>query len=163
MIEIPEGVTVQVDGHKVTAKGAAGEVNKTFGKEVSVKLDGKKIEVSGSDYAINTTVESILKSMVNGAKTGYKRSMKLLYAHFPISIEVKGKDILIKNFLGEKQPRKTLLIGNTKIEAKGQNVTISGPDKEAVGQTLANLRTAMKIRDRDARVFQDGIYELEGE
>ena len=162
MIEIPEGVMVQVDSNTVTAKGPGGEVRKTF-KNATLKVNGKSIEVSAADKAFTNTVEAILSNMLRGAKDGYKKSMKLLYAHFPISIEVKGKEVTIKNFLGEKQPRKTVLIGNTKIEAKAQNVTISGPDKEAVGQTIANLRIAMKIKDKDSRVFQDGIYDIEGE
>ncbi len=163
MIDIPEGVNVRVEGRTVIAKGPAGEVHKAFGKEASVKVSGNKAEVTAPDKKMTNTVEAILRCMVAGAKSGYKKSMKLIYAHFPITIEVKGKDITVKNFLGEKQARKTFVIGNTKVEAKGQSVTISGPDKEAVGQTIANLRAAMRIKDKDSRVFQDGIYDAEGE
>ncbi|MDD5339878.1 MAG: 50S ribosomal protein L6 [Candidatus ainarchaeum sp.] len=163
MVDIPEGVNVRVEGHKVIAKGPAGEVQKTFSKESSVKVSGNKAEVTAKGKALANTVEAVLECMVLGAKSGYKKSMKLIYAHFPITIEVKGKDITVKNFLGEKQARKTFVVGSTKVEAKGQSVTISGPDKEAVGQTIANLRTAMRIKDKDPRVFQDGIYDAEGE
>jgi large subunit ribosomal protein L6 len=163
MIDIPEGVNVRVEGHTVTVKGPAGEVRKTFSKESAVKVSGNKAEVTAKNKALTNTVEAILECMVAGAKSGYKRSMKLLYAHFPITLEVKGKDIAVKNFLGEKQSRKASLVGNTKLEAKGQSVVVSGPDKEAVGQTIANLRSAMKIKDKDPRVFQDGIYDVEGE
>jgi large subunit ribosomal protein L6 len=163
MITIPDGVSVRVDGATVTAKGPAGEVQKTFSREAVVKADGSKVEVSAKSKAMLNTVEAVLKCMVAGAKGGYSKSFKLLYAHFPISVEVKGKDVSVKNFLGEKQPRKTVLVGATKVEAKGQSVVISGPDKEAVCQTVANLRNAMRIKDRDSRVFQDGMYEAEGE
>ncbi|MBI5228346.1 50S ribosomal protein L6 [Candidatus Micrarchaeota archaeon] len=163
MVEITDGVNVQVNGTTVTAKGPGGEVKKILSPLVSVKVEGKKIEISSADKALANTVEAILTNMVHGAKSGYKKNLKLLYAHFPITIEVKGKDLTVKNFLGEKMARKTVIIGNTKVEAKGQNVTISGPDKEAVGQTLANIRTAMRIKEKDGRVFQDGIFEVEGE
>jgi large subunit ribosomal protein L6 len=162
MITIPDGVTVRVDGCMVTAKGPAGEVQKTFSREAVLKADGSKVEVSANRKALVNTVEAVLKCMVEGAKGGYRKSFKLLYAHFPVTIEVKGKDISIKNFLGEKQARKTVLVGATKVEAKGQSVVISGPDKEAVGQTIANLRSAMRIKDKDGRVFQDGISDVEG-
>ncbi len=161
MVDIPSNVNIHVDGHTVVAKGPAGEVRKTFHKEVEIKLEGNKIQVIARTKALQGTSDSILASMVNGAKDGYKKSMKLLYAHFPISVEVKGKDIMIKNFLGEKMARKARLIGATKVEAKGQSVTISGPDKVDVGQTLANMKTAMKIKDKDGRVFQDGIFNAE--
>jgi large subunit ribosomal protein L6 len=162
-MEIPQGISVRVEGHEVTVKGPHGEIHKTFPKGVEVKVSGSAVEVKAGDKAIRGTLESVLKSMVHGASKGYTRNLKLLYAHFPITIEVKGSDVMVKNFLGEKQARKTILVGSTKVQAKGQSVTVSGPDKEAVGQTIANLREAMKIRDKDGRVFQDGIYEVEGE
>ncbi|MBI4399385.1 50S ribosomal protein L6, partial [Candidatus Micrarchaeota archaeon] len=81
--------------------------------------------------------------------------------HFPISIEIKDKKLVIKNFLGEKQPRSAKIVGTTKIEVKGQEVTISGTSKDDVGQTVANLVNATRISDRDSRVFQDGLYIIE--
>ncbi|HID72385.1 TPA: 50S ribosomal protein L6, partial [Candidatus Micrarchaeota archaeon] len=106
------------------------------------------------------TVESLVNSMCKGVKDGFEKKMKILFAHFPISIEVKGKDIFVKNFLGERAPRKTSLVGDaTKLQVKGQSITISGPDKEAVGQTAANLRTITRIKEKDGRIFQDGIYD----
>ena len=161
MTEIPEGVTVQAEGQKLTAKGPQGEVQKNFPKEATVTIEGKDVKVSAKNQALEGTLQSLVNSMIEGVSTGYKRNLKVLYAHFPMSIEVKGKDILVKNFLGEKRPRETKVVGNTKVEVKGQNVTVSGPDKEAVGQTVANLRTAMRIKKKDARIFQDGIYEVE--
>ena len=162
-MDIPQGLNVRIEGHRITVKGPAGEVHKGFPKGVQVKADGAKIEVVSSDRAVKGTIEAIISAMFLGASKGYSRSLKLLYAHFPITVEVKGSDITIKNFLGEKQPRKTFLVGSTKVQTKGQMVTISGPDKEAVGQTIANMRTAMKIKDKDGRVFQDGLYDVEGE
>ena len=162
-MNIPDGVNVHLDGNKVTVKGPGGEVQRSFPRVITVKVDGKTVEVSGEGKALVNTVDAIIQNMLFGAKNGYKRNLKLLYAHFPISVEVKGKDITIKNFLGEKMPRKTKLVGSTKVEAKAQNVTISGPDKEAVGQTIANMRIALKIKDKDGRVFQDGLYDVEGE
>jgi large subunit ribosomal protein L6 len=159
MITIPEGVTLKAEGKTLVAKGPGGEVRKEMPRGIEFTIDGGKIGLTGKDKAILGTNESIVASMLKGAKSAFRKELKLLYAHFPISIEVKGKDVFIKNFLGEKTPRRTRIAGNTKLEVKGQEVTISGPDKEAVGQTAANLRTAMKIKLKDPRVFQDGIFE----
>ena len=161
MAKIPEGADVSVEGHKVTVKGPNGEVQKTFSKRAVIKVEAGEVNVSAKDKGLEGTVDSIINSMMVGVTEGYKKELKVLYAHFPVSVEVKGKDINIKNFLGEKQPRTTNIVGNTKVEAKGQNVTVSGPDKEAVGQTAANLKEILKIKDKDGRVFQDGIYEIE--
>lgn len=160
-MEIPQGITVRVEGLTVTVKGPQGEVRKKMAKTTKVTVSGSSLSVESADPAMKGTAEAIIEGMMAGASSGYTRNMKLLHAHFPISIEVKGSEITIKNFLGEKQPRKTVVVGNTKVQAKGQAVTISGPDKEAVGQTLANIRQAMKIKDKDGRVFQDGLYDAE--
>jgi large subunit ribosomal protein L6 len=145
----------------VSVKGPQGEVQKTFSKKASITVEGSEAKVVSKNAALSGTIESIIGSMIHGVSAGYTRKLKLLYAHFPISVEVRGSELIIKNFIGEKQPRVTAVVRNTKVEVKGQNVTVSGPDKEAVGQTIANMKSAMRIRDRDARVFQDGIYDVE--
>jgi large subunit ribosomal protein L6 len=157
-MQIPDGVNFSVDGLSLKAKGPGGEVAKNFPEKVQIKVNGKEIEVSCVDKALCNTWAAHVKNMLTGAKDGYKIKMKIIFAHFPITLEIKGKDIMIKNFLGEKVARKAKLVGNTKVEAKGQDVTVSGPDKDAVGQTIANMRLAMKTKDRDHRVFQDGVY-----
>lgn len=163
MVTVPEGVNISVEGHVLTAKGPKGEVSKSFTPKVSVKIEGNNVSVEGKEYAYVKTIESVISSMLKGASEGFEKKLKVVYAHFPVSVEVKGKDILIKNFQGEKHPRKTLLVGNTKVEVKGQNITLSGPDKEAVGQTAANLKSVTKIKGKDGRIFQDGIYDaIEG-
>ena len=165
MIQIPDEVKFQVlgAGNEISAKGPHGEIHKKFHATVKLKIHGKEISVEANSKEMINTVEALLSNMVDGAKNVYKRNFKLIYAHFPISIELKGKDIVIKNFLGEKQVRRAALVGTTKLEAKGQSITISGADKESVGQTIANMRSAMKIKDKDGRVFQDGMYDVEGE
>jgi large subunit ribosomal protein L6 len=156
-MDIPEGVTVTVDGTKVSVSGPKGQIEKTFSPNASIKVDGNKVEVAAGK-ALKGTLEAVIGNMMNGAKDGFEKKMKLLYAHFPVTIEVKGKDITIKNFLGERSPRKTHVVGDTQVKVKGQDITVSGPDKEAVGQTAANMRNILKIRDKDPRIFQDGIY-----
>lgn len=161
MVSIPQGVSVSVSGDRVVVSGPKGKVEKAFGPMVAVSVSGSEVRAEGGKAGVNTA-ESLISSMVKGVTEGFRKELKIVYAHFPISIEVKGQDIVIKNFQGEKQPRKARLIGDTKIAVKGQQVTVTGSDKEAVGQTIANMRIAMRIKDRDARVFQDGMYEVEG-
>lgn len=158
-MEIPQGVTIRVDGNKLIAKGSAGEVQKTLPPQAKISVNGSALEVSAADKALKGTLESMVMNMMHGVTKGYSRSFKLIYAHFPITVDIKGSDIAIKNFLGEKEPRRTVIVGSTKVQAKGQSVTISGPDKEAVGQTIANMRIAMHIKEKDGRVFQDGMYD----
>ncbi|MCK4332660.1 MAG: 50S ribosomal protein L6, partial [Thermoplasmatales archaeon] len=55
-------------------------------------------------------------------------------------------------------PRKAKILENVKVETMGDNVTVSGIDKEKVGQTAANIERSTKVKHRDIRVFQDGVY-----
>jgi large subunit ribosomal protein L6 len=84
--------------------------------------------------------------------------MKIVYSHFPIKASVKGDMFVIENFLGERSPRKTKIVGDTKITIKGDEITLTGINIEDVGQTAANIELATRIKGFDPRVFQDGIY-----
>ena len=161
-IPIPSGITVKLDGLHLTAKGPKGSIDRTYKMHgVSAKMSGSSIEVVGPLCEANT-LSAHIRNALRGTEKGYAQKMKIVYAHFPIALEIKAGQVVIKNFLGEKQPRHANIIGTTKVEAKGAEVNVSGPDRDDVGQTIANLRTATKIRNRDSRVFQDGIYPIEG-
>jgi large subunit ribosomal protein L6 len=160
-MKIPEGAKISIDGCKVTLSGAKGTLVRDFYHPlIKLELKNGELLVTGDKAMVNTT-EAHVMNMAQGVVGGYTKKLKSLYSHFPISVEVKGKEILIKNFLGEKQPRKAKIVGQTKVEAKGQEMTVSGPSKEEVGQTIANLKSATRIRNRDSRVFQDGFYVIE--
>lgn len=160
-VALPDGVSVAAKNTTLTVKGPKGEVEKNFKlKGVTVKTEAKAVKITALDKRSLNTVEAHVQNMVNGTKEGYSHKFKMIYAHFPMTIEVKGKQMLIKNFLGEKQPRKVKIVGATKVESKGQEMTVSGPSKEDVGQTIANIKGATKISRRDSRVFQDGIYRI---
>lgn len=159
-VDIPEGVSVSIKGGLIEVKGPKGTLSRSF-KKVLLKQEGSRIVVEGNDKAMKGTALSHIKNMVKGVKEGYEATLEFLHAHFPVSVEVKGKDIIIKNFLGEKVSRKAHITGDTKVEVKGKSLHISGPDKEGVSQTIQNIRKATKIRERDPRVFQDGFYVVE--
>ncbi len=162
IMKIPEGAKVTVVGKEVTVSGAKGTLVRSFSHPLleSLAVKGDEFIASGSNK-ITTTVETHVRNMAIGVTKGYSMKLKSIFAHFPIAIELKGKEMLVKNFLGEKQPRRAKIIGQTKVEAKGQDMTISGPSKDEVGQTFSNLKGATKIRKRDSRVFQDGYYIVE--
>jgi len=161
MMKMPEGAKVAAEGSRVTVSGAKGAISRDFSHpDVKIAVKGDEVEVSGPLAMVNT-IESHLRNMAKGATEGYAKKVKILFSHFPVSVEVKGKEMLIKNFLGEKQPRRAKIMGATKVEAKWTEVTLSGPSKDDVGQTFANIKSATKIRNRDSRVFQDGLYQVE--
>ncbi len=160
-MKIQEGAKVSVEGDNVTVSGAKGTLTRNFHyPDLKIEMKGGELVVTGPKSMVNT-VQAHVANMAAGVLSHYTRKLKSLYSHFPVSVEIKGKEIMIKNFLGEKQPRKAKIVGQTKVESKGQEMTVSGPSKDEVGQTIANLKSATRIRNRDSRVFQDGFYIIE--
>ncbi|MDO5850990.1 MAG: 50S ribosomal protein L6 [Methanobacteriaceae archaeon] len=163
-IPVPEDVTVTVEDNEVTVKGKSGELKRKFNHE-KITIDQKENEVivnvlfpNKKEKAMIGTITSHIKNMIFGIEKGFTYKMKVVYAHFPMTIKVKGKIVTIENFLGERHPRTAKIMGDAKVNVKGEDVTITGVNKEDVGQTMANIEQATKVKRRDPRIFQDGIY-----
>ena len=84
--------------------------------------------------------------------------MKIVYSHFPITIKTEGKKVLIENFQGEKAPRVAKIWGETKVIPKTDDIIITGSVLTDVTQTAAEIELKSKIKNKDHRVFLDGIY-----
>ena len=164
-VNVPQGVTVTISGAALTVKGQKGQVSREFrfpGIKVA-SADGKvTVEATKVDKQTKATVgtyASHIRNMLTGVTDGYEYNMKIVYSHFPIQVKVEGKDkVSIGNFLGERKPRYASIMGETKVNVAGDKVVVTGNNKEHVGQTAANIEQACRIRKRDPRVFQDGVY-----
>ena len=58
----------------------------------------------------------------------------------------------------ERAARRTTIHGDTEVQVSEEEITVSGPDIEAVGQTAADIEQLTRVTDKDVRVFQDGVY-----
>jgi large subunit ribosomal protein L6 len=163
-VTLPEGVTAKLEGRKLSIKGKLGTANKDFHRiHVELSVEGNKLVIKpfstkriGS--VIANTVSSIISSMVKGVTNGYTYRLKVVYAHFPISVKVKGQTVLVENFVGERSPRVANIVGECKVTIEGDDIVIKGVSIESVGQTAANVEQATKIRRKDQRIFLDGVY-----
>lgn len=158
IVEIPSGVNIEIGKDSFTVSGPKGKVTYKF-NDVSISNDSGKIKIQGNLKAMVNTTKALIKSAIKGVTEGYTIKLQMVYAHFPFTLEQKGGEILIKNFLGEKSPRKAKIVGDTKMKVEKEFILLNGPDKYAVGQTAANLKRATYIKEKDPRVFQDGIYD----
>ena len=166
IIEIPEGVEVKVD-KKVTVTGKNGEIERKFSYPgVTLKLEGSKILITAEEGTkrekkiIMTTAAHII-NMINGVQKSFKYRLQVCSVHFPITVKIEGNYLKIKNFFGETKERKALILPQVKAEIKGDIIEVESANRESAGQTAANIETATKIRSRDRRIFQDGIYIIE--
>ncbi|MDD2472790.1 MULTISPECIES: 50S ribosomal protein L6 [unclassified Methanoculleus] len=166
-VEIPPGVDVTLEGSVLTVSGPKGTLtrNMRFPQIDVVVEDGELVVSTASDkkrfLAMSGTLEAHAKSMIRGVTEGYEYRMKVVYSHFPIQLKLQGGSLEINNFLGEKQPRIAKIIEGVSARVGNDEVTLTGIDKEKVGNTAANIEHATRITKRDPRVFQDGIYIVE--
>ena len=166
-VVIPEGVTVTQQKHMLTFVGPLGKTYKSF-RKIPVKLEIAENKISMTtinhkkrDYAILHAARSVIRNICEGLIDGYTIKMKVVFAHFPITVKVEGKDIIIENFQGERAPRKTVIVGNTKVIPKGEDVILTGEVWTDITQTAANIELKTKVKNKDHRVFLDGIYAFE--
>lgn len=163
-IPMPEGVTATLEGRTLRIKGKLGEAKKHFDKiNVNISVDGNRVVISPytakrKDNVIINTVHSIVRNMVTGVTKGYTYRLKVVYAHFPINVKTKGNQILVENFVGERSPRVSQIVGDCKVSVEGDDIVVKGVSVEDVGQTAANVELATKIKRKDQRVFLDGVY-----
>ena len=167
-LDIPKGVKVILtENHQITVKGPNGTIIKDFShaRGITMALEDNKIIIStnfpkSGTLALASTILNIIKNLIVGVKTNYQYFCKVCYSHFPCNVEVKPekKELHVVNFLGERAPRVTKYLDNVDVKIEGDDVILIGPDKEMLGQTAANLKRCCRIKKKDPRVFQDGIY-----
>ena len=164
-IEIPNGVEITTEEKTVHVKGEKGSLSRMLSHpRVNITAKNNIVEISCMDSpkrkekALIGTFKAHINNMIKGVTEGFEYKMKTVFAHFPIKTSVEGDAFIIQNFLGERAPRTAKILEGVTVETKGENVTVSGADKEKVGQTAANIERATKVKKRDIRVFQDGVY-----
>lgn len=168
-LQLPKDVKAKIseDGTEITISGKLGSTSKKVNTMLlEAKLAGDRLTLEPcpngklakkAALACNSLCFE-LKSAAEGVEKGVERNMKIVYAHFPVSVEIKGREVLIKNMFGERNPRIARIVGDTKVDVKGQDIHLKGVDEYDVGQTAANLRKLSLQRKKDSRVFQDGVY-----
>ncbi|MEM3700044.1 MAG: 50S ribosomal protein L6 [Candidatus Bathyarchaeia archaeon] len=166
-IQIPEDVEVTLQGRKITVKGAKGTLTRDFSSApVSIQLDGKILRIWAEwprkkEAAIVGTIFSHIQNMITGVRKGFTCKLKIVFSHFPISVKIKDKTVLIENFTGERNPRKAKIIGDVQVKVQSEDIIVQGINLEDVSQTAANIEQATKVKRKDPRVFLDGIYVYE--
>ena len=163
-VPVPDGVTVSLNRHMLIVDGPLGRAIKSF-RKIPVGLavaDGAvSLKASGDrkrDYATLNASRSLVRNLCQGVVDGYTVKMKIVYAHFPVTVKVQGDRVLIENFQGERAPRVARIQGAAKVDPRGEDVVVTGHVLTDVTQTAANIQLKTRIKNKDHRVFLDGIY-----
>ncbi len=163
-IELPENTQASIENGILKLSGKEGETSKNFHNPmIQLKVEGNKIILKTSRFTkrekklLNTFVAHI-KNMVKGVNSKHIYKLKICSSHFPMNVSINNNELVVKNFLGEKEPRKLKLKENAEVKLNGEEIVITSTSKETAGQIAGDIENLTRITNKDRRIFQDGIY-----
>ena len=141
-IKVPDKVNVTIDSTNITVKGPKGELSKSLPSSIKVIQNDKSISVIpvegiSNSYQLYGTYRSLINNMVTGVTHGFQKKLELQGVGYRSQID--GKTLVLS--VGYSHQVKILSPEGIKLSVEGNtNVTVSGLDKELVGQIAANIR-----------------------
>lgn len=147
VIQVPAGVTVNIsDNNFVTVKGPKGELEFQFNEILDIKLEGTEITISRPDNAIFTrkihgTTRALLNNMVVGVSEGFKKQLEIKGVGYRANLEGN----ILNLSLGFSHPVRLEIPEGINVEVpKNTEITVSGFDKQVVGEFAAKIRSYRK-------------------
>lgn len=142
-VGIPDGVTVEIAGQVVTAKGKLGELSTTLADEIEVSRDGDLIVVKPRNDGLTArklwgTSRSMLNNLVSGVSEGFSRNLEINGVGYRAQVE--GKELILQ--LGFSHEIRLHIREGITVQCPDQtHITVSGADKQKVGQVAAEIRS----------------------
>ena len=164
---LPETLSATVTNGLIIIKGPKGTIERNlYHPTTTIKLEGKKIILDATystkrERKLIGTYKAHIKNMFKGVLEGHTYKLKICSGHFPMNVKLSGNELIVNNFIGEKVPRKITIKPNVKVKIEGQDIIVESNSKESAGQVAADIETMTKIKNKDLRIFQDGIYITE--
>jgi large subunit ribosomal protein L6 len=145
-IPIPQGTEVKVEGNKVTAKGARGELTQEFHPDMIISVEEGNLVVkrpsdSGMHRSLHGLTRSLIANMVEGVTNGYEKNLEI----HGVGYRAVAKDKDVELTLGFSHP--ILVMAPEGIEFEVVTPTkmrVKGIDKQKVGQMAAKIRALRK-------------------
>ncbi|BBN97429.1 50S ribosomal protein L6 [Sporolactobacillus terrae] len=140
---VPEGVTVTIDGQKVTVKGPKGELSREFHQDMIIKQENNEIRVerptdSNKHRALHGTTSSLISNMVEGVTKGFTKKLELVGVGYRANKQ--GKNLVLN--VGYSHPVEIVPEEGIELSVEGNNkVSVAGIDKQRVGEVAANIRS----------------------
>ena len=163
-INVPNGINFEIRQDSIIFTKNSSTISRQINSpNIRIEKEGDTLKIysekaTKNQYKIMMALIAHIKNIFSGLDKKFVYELEAVNVHFPMTLKSEGQKVLISNFLGEKTPRYAKILPNVNVEIKGQKITVSSSDREAAGQTAANLETATIIKGRDRRIFQDGIF-----
>lgn len=145
-IELKEGTQVRLEDGFIIVKGAKGELKQKLHRTVKVEIDGKQIKVTvnnpdnNKEKALWGLFGSLIRNMVKGVEQGFEKKLEINGVGFKAS--ASGKKLTLN--VGFSHPVEYSLPEGINASVEGNIITISGFDKQLVGETAAQIRRIKK-------------------
>jgi large subunit ribosomal protein L6 len=154
-ITIPEGVKVEISGNKVSIKGSKGTLNFDFHPEMGVTVSEKQVIVekkgnSKKSPAIWGTTARLIQNMIKGVTTGFQKQLELNGVGYRMA--VAGKKINLA--LGFSHPVVVDIEEGLEVKIENNVMTISGIDKQRVGQFASNIKDLKPVEPYKGKGFR---------
>lgn len=141
-IKVPDKVNVIINSTSIVVKGPKGELSKNLPTSIKIIQNDKSINVIPDEslsesYQLYGTYRSLVNNMIIGVTSGFQKKLELQGVGY--RSQVDGKTLILN--VGYSHQVKIPSPDGIKLSVEGNtNVTVSGLDKELVGQIAANIR-----------------------
>ncbi len=154
-IEVPEGVEVRISGNKILVKGPKGSLDLDFHQDVEVKLAEKEIRVTvkrdtKQTRALWGLTRMLIANMIEGVTKGFEKQLELQGVGYRMSVQ--GKKLSLA--LGFSHPVEVEIPEDIEVKVEKNILTISGVDKQKVGQVAASIRALKKVEPYKGKGFR---------
>lgn len=144
-IEIPAGVEVSIEKNEVSVKGPKGELKAKINPEIKIEQKDNQlivtpVEKTKTSNAFWGLSRSLVFNMIEGVTKGYEKKLEIQGVGYRASLE--GEDLVL--LVGFSHPVKIKKPEGIKFEIEKNIITVSGIDKELVGQIAAKIRSVKK-------------------
>lgn len=142
-ISIPDNVEVKIDGDFLIIKGPKGELSQKIHSDIDIEIKDKKILIklkSNKNSAIWGTFRALIANMIEGTVKGFEK--KLIFEGVGYRASVSNNKLVLN--LGYSHPIEVEAPEGIELKVEKNTITISGSDKELVGQVAANIRAKRK-------------------
>lgn len=164
-LEIPAGVEVKEENGIVTVKGPKGELTTKLAQGISVKVDGNTLEVLRENdlyKPMHGTINANIHNMIIGVTKGFQKELEIVGVGY--RFQLKGNSIVIN--AGYSHPVEMQIPAGIKVESPSNTeLTITGFDKELVGEFAANVRKVRQpepYKGKGIRYKDEHIIRKEG-
>lgn len=166
-VVIPQGVDCQLVDGQIKAKGKLGELSLNLPTEVAVKIEDGKINVTPVDKTKQSrmlwgTIRARVSNMVNGVHEGFTRNLEINGVGYRASVQ--GKDLVL-NLGHSHEIRYPIPQGITIKCAKPTEISISGVNKQEVGQIASEIRSYRPpepYKGKGVKYVEERILRKEG-